>query len=314
MRAFAARDFQKFELFVVVAKPPNLALVFRSMTASPNPFPSSRKLKILLVEDNLVNRVLAQKLLQKNDHTVTLANNGQEALSHWEAAQPSPFDVILMDIQMPVMDGLQAASHIRAKEKSLQAGSFAQDKPRIHIPIVAMTAHAMKGDRERYLAGGMDGYISKPINAVELERVIQSAVAAFPATHTSQIAFAAENAPVPKHWGTEEARILARFDGDIELARELAELFILESPKYLAQMREAVRDGNSKALVHAAHALKGSVGNFSTTGAHETALQVEMLANSGELAEVLEILNVLEAQLVQLNQTLLGMAKQTVRR
>ena len=152
------------------------------MTNLQNPLETSRKLNILLTEDNLVNRVLAQKLLQKFGHSVTLANNGKEGATLWEANQASQFDVILMDIQMPLMDGLQATAYIRAKEteQSRASESSPEGPTLVHIPIVAMTAHAMKGDRERYLAGGMDGYVSKPINSAELERVIQSVVDQFP--------------------------------------------------------------------------------------------------------------------------------------
>src|SRR5579863_9533464 len=126
--------------------------------------PTHPKLNILLAEDNAVNRLLAQKLLQKQGHVVTLVNNGREALEQWELNQSRQFDIILMDVQMPEMDGLQATAGIRAKEVATGA----------HIPIIAVTAHAMKGDRERCLAAGMDGYITKPINPVELAETIQS--------------------------------------------------------------------------------------------------------------------------------------------
>ena len=148
------------------------------MTNLQNPLETSRKLNILLTEDNLVNRVLAQKLLQKFGHSVTLANNGKEGATLWEANQASQFDVILMDIQMPLMDGLQATAYIRAKEKeqSLASGSSPELVTPVHIPIVAMTAHAMKGDRDRCLSAGMDGYIAKPIQPRELYDAIDRVV------------------------------------------------------------------------------------------------------------------------------------------
>jgi two-component system sensor histidine kinase/response regulator len=107
---------------------------------------SPRKLNILLAKDNPVNRLLAQKLLQKQGHLVTSVNNGREALELWEKNQSRQFDIILMDVQMPEMDGLQAAARI--PEKEITSGA--------HIPIIAITAHAMTGDRERCLAAGMD--------------------------------------------------------------------------------------------------------------------------------------------------------------
>src|SRR6204780_2603269 len=132
------------------------------------PDESRCKLTVLLAEDNPVNRVLAQKLLQKQGPPVRPVKKGREAVKLWEQNQPRQFDVILMDVQMPGMDGLQASTLIR--EKELATGA--------HIPIIAVTAHAMKGDRERCLAAGMDGYITKPINPAELSKVIQLTVPA----------------------------------------------------------------------------------------------------------------------------------------
>ena len=123
---------------------------------------NKRRLEILLAEDNPVNQKLACKLLQNMGHSVTTTQNGKEAL---EAFKNNKFDVILMDIQMPDMDGLEATGAIRIHEKDHNSG---------HIPIIAMTAHAMSGDRERCLDSGMDGYVSKPINVSELTQVIEN--------------------------------------------------------------------------------------------------------------------------------------------
>jgi CheY-like chemotaxis protein len=116
---------------------------------------AKRRLKILLVEDNVVNQKLAAKMLENRGHHVHIASNGQKAI---DALTRECYDLVLMDIQMPEMDGLEATGRIREREK--QEGS--------HIPIVAMTAHAMKGDKERCLAAGMDDYLSKPIIASDL--------------------------------------------------------------------------------------------------------------------------------------------------
>ena len=112
-----------------------------------------------LAEDNLVNQILATRILEKLGHKVLVANNGREA---FERTQAEEFDVILMDVQMPEMDGLEATAAIRAAE--ITTG--------MHVPILAMTAHAMKGDRERCLSAGMDGYLSKPIRIEELKEAI----------------------------------------------------------------------------------------------------------------------------------------------
>src|SRR5208337_4987123 len=119
-----------------------------------------RKLRILLAEDNAVNQKLASRLLEKRGHTVVVAANGREAL---KALEKEEFDLVLMDVSMPEMDGLEAARAIRAAEQTTGA----------HLPIIAMTAHAMKGDRERCLAAGMDGYLAKPVQARELFAVAQ---------------------------------------------------------------------------------------------------------------------------------------------
>src|SRR6202022_1826283 len=121
---------------------------------------SRNHLQILLVEDNAVNRVLAVRLLEKRGHTVAVAGNGKEALA---ALEKQAFDLVLMDVQMPEMDGFEATAALREKEKTTG----------IHLPIIAMTAHAMKGDRERCLAAGMDGYLSKPFQTEELFEAIE---------------------------------------------------------------------------------------------------------------------------------------------
>ena len=251
------------------------------------PDESRRKLTVLLAEDNPVNRVLAQKLLQKQGHTVTSVNNGKEALEVWEQNQSRQFDVILMDVQMPGMDGLQASTLIR--ERELATGA--------HIPIIAVTAHAMKGDRERCLAAGMDGYITKPISPAELAETIQ-------ATFRNGMKLPAVHAD-PDPAGPSDAELLARFDGDGELLKELAGIFLQECPRMLEDIREALRADNSTAVERAAHALKGSVGNFTMPGPWETAQRLELLAKSGQISGAQEILYTLEQQLALFNQILL---------
>lgn len=123
-----------------------------------------RKLRVLLAEDNPINQILATRLLEKQGHSVTVANDGREAVTMLQGAAPDRFDIVLMDIQMPQMDGFEATVAIRKSEESNGR----------HLPIVAITAHAMKGDQERCLAAGMDGYVSKPIQPKELFRVIES--------------------------------------------------------------------------------------------------------------------------------------------
>jgi two-component system, sensor histidine kinase and response regulator len=126
-----------------------------------------RQLRILLVEDNKINQVVAARLLEKGGHTVVVAGNGKEALAALDEVRSGGFDMILMDVQMPEMDGFEATRIIRARETSSGA----------HLPIVAMTAHAMKGDEERCLAAGMDAYVSKPIQVEQLFSAIDRVLA-----------------------------------------------------------------------------------------------------------------------------------------
>jgi two-component system sensor histidine kinase/response regulator len=118
----------------------------------------------LLAEDNAVNQRLATRLLEKRGHRVTLAANGREALS---ALEKQPFDLVLMDVQMPEMDGLEATSILRQREQEREG----------HQPVIALTAHAMKGDQERCLAAGMDGYLTKPIRPQELDEILDKYIA-----------------------------------------------------------------------------------------------------------------------------------------
>jgi CheY-like chemotaxis protein len=137
-----------------------------------------RSLRILVTEDNPVNQLLAVRLLQKAGHSTVVADHGQEAL---DALEREPFDVVLMDIQMPVMDGFQTTARIRAREQ--ETGQ--------HLPIVAMTAHAMKGDRERCFEAGMDAYVAKPLQTEDLFSAIAAAVALAPSPSTEGDAMAA---------------------------------------------------------------------------------------------------------------------------
>jgi CheY-like chemotaxis protein len=135
--------------------------------AGPAPRQTNPGLRVLLAEDNAVNQKLASRLLERRGHTVAVATNGRQAL---EMLDTQGFDLVVMDVSMPEMDGFEAAAAIRAREESTGA----------HIPILAMTAHAMKGDREKCLGAGMDGYVAKPVQAAQLFAAIDSVTAARP--------------------------------------------------------------------------------------------------------------------------------------
>jgi PAS domain S-box-containing protein len=221
--------------------------------------PKGRPLNILLAEDNLVNQKLAIRLLEKAGHRVTLAGTGLEALAAWENAGTPGFDVVLMDIQMPEMDGMEASAAIRRREKN--SGK--------HIPILAMTAHAMRGDKERCLASGMDGYISKPIHPdgmfAEIERCLAATGGSKPMT---------ENSKEPEEQ-IDRVSLLERVEGDQELLTEMIHLFQEDAPNLLTSMRDALQRGDMALLERSAHSLKGAVSNLSAKATAAAALLLE---------------------------------------
>jgi CheY-like chemotaxis protein len=245
-----------------------------------------RKLRILLAEDNLVNQTLVVRLLGKAGHNVVVAGNGKEALATLAKAGPGAFDLVLMDVQMPEMDGFEAAAAIRKKERGTGT----------HLPIVAMTAHAMKGDRERCLAAGMDGYLSKPVKREELIDAIERHRYESPAPEKDRLA--------RKQPGLDRAAVLARLDGDEELLAELAGLFIQESPKRLSAIQQAIEQDDAQGLERAAHALKGSVGNFVIPTAVKAAQTLETMGREGNLAAADTAYAVLQEEIAGLVQVL----------
>lgn len=239
-----------------------------------------RPLRILLAEDNLVNQKLVVTLLEKQGHQVTVVGNGRDAV---EAARGA-FDIILMDVQMPDMDGLTATELIRKQE----AGTSQR------IPIVAMTAYAMKGDRERCLAAGMDGYISKPIQPREVFETIAALVRADSGPERT--------APVDASLNLSEA--MNRVGGDRILLRTLAQLFLQTYPTQLVELRKAIRQRDNPAIRRLAHTLKGAVGNFGTGPAYQAAQRLETMGRQSEPAGLDEACNTLEKALAGLQGAL----------
>ncbi len=244
-----------------------------------------RRLQVLVAEDNQVNQLVATRILEKLGHQVTVVSNGREALA---AAQAGKFDLIAMDVQMPELDGLDATGAIRAWEKS--AGT--------HIPIIAMTAHAMKGDRERCLAAGMDGYTSKPIRIRELEQAIAQLVSPSKPTEGTLQEETREDDII------DGAALLAGVDGNRHLLRELVHLFLADCPRRLAGIKEAIRRGDAEALRIEAHTLKGSVGNFSAKQAFAAAQRQEIIGRDGGLDKAGDARMALESELARLAEGL----------
>ncbi len=288
--------------------------------------PQIRPLEILLAEDSLVNQKLAVEMLRRHGHTVTVATNGREALDRYDAR---PFDLVLMDVQMPILDGLEATRLIRVRER--QSGR--------HTPIVAMTAHAIKGDRQKCLDAGMDDYVSKPIRSAVLLHTIESVLRRLggldrpagdaegregrtestarpeapspgeepPAPHFER-GPAAVTAPRPADAAVArkaEATIdwdAARevFDGSEELLRLAAETFLDQCATMLADLRGAVADGKPEPLSRAAHTLKGCVRYFGPNPAFDCAYRLEVLGAEGKTDGSSEMLIDLEQELGRL--------------
>jgi two-component system sensor histidine kinase/response regulator len=226
-------------------------------------------LDVLVVEDNAVNQKLVGVLLKRMGHDATVVASGQAAL---RALKKRAFDLVLMDIQMPVMGGAEATARIRKEE--CRTGR--------HIPIIAMTAHAMAGDREKALQAGMDDYVSKPIRFDDLRRAIE------------------RQAPE----GLQMNVLLEGLGGDRKLLGELVTLFLADAPKLLARVERAMTKGDAVRLKEAAHALKGSVGNFDPGTAFEAVRKLEMLGREKKLDEARPAFAVAKAEVTRLMRAL----------
>jgi len=244
-----------------------------------------RKLRILLAEDNPVNQKLAVRMLEKRGHTVVVVPDGQQAV---DAVESQPFDLVLMDVQMPVMGGFEAAAAIREREKTTGR----------HLPIIAMTAHAMKGDRERCLEAGMDGYVPKPIRSEELFEAIDTVLAGPAASSLDAPAAQAAQGVFDR------AAALSRLEGDAELLSELAAIFLEDSPRLMQKLREAIDRLDSEELARTAHTLKGSVGNFAALPALEAAQHLEAVAKAGNLVDAEKAYLALEEEIQRLRPAL----------
>ncbi len=238
-----------------------------------SPQEKGSKMKILLAEDNAVNRKLAVTLLRKRGYDVVVAENGRETL---DVLEREKVDLVLMDVQMPVMDGFEAIHAIRTKEQSTGA----------HLPIIALTAHAMKGDRERCLAAGADEYVTKPIRLPELLSAIE---------HAGSPSAPAPPVPLPAAPAAATGRLdlavaLERVEGDRDLLEEIARLFADECPGLMASIRQARGADDVRLLQRLAHTLKGAALNVAAVKVSEAALALETQARSGAMGNADELI------------------------
>jgi PAS domain S-box-containing protein len=253
---------------------------------------AKRKMRILVAEDNSVNQRLAVRLLEREGHSVTIAGSGQEAV---DVSGRDQFDLILMDVQMPRLDGLQATSRIRQRERGTGK----------RVPIVAMTAQAADSDRLRCLESGMDAYVTKPVCVPELMSMIESAVRG---GNSMNADFTSEGSSVEAQLKQlDEALALSRVGGDADLLKEVIELFLDDYPATLDKIRSAVAAKDASALEHHAHSLKGSVSTFGANRAFEAAFALEKQGRQGDLAQAQDGLLQLENALEDLRPELVSL-------
>jgi PAS domain S-box-containing protein len=263
--------------------------------------PTSFPLEVLVAEDNRVNQEIVRRWLEAWGYSVELVTNGREAVDRLAA---KPFDLALFDVQMPIMDGVEASAAVRSRER--QTGG--------HLPIIAVTAHAMAGDRENYLAAGMDGYVTKPMRKDELRAAIKSCLGSREAKMTACLSEIAEPGPPAVRLPEAETdppafdfqAALARVDGDQELLEELSALFLKHHEAELAKLHLSLETGDAEALERSAHCLNGTLGSLAAEQARREAAAVEQLAHQGRLQEAAESCRRLDTAVEGLRVSLAG--------
>ena len=248
-----------------------------------------KPLRILVAEDHPVNRKLVTTLLAKRGHSVESVDNGRSAVDAVALAGPRPFDVVIMDVQMPTMSGLEASVAIRERERTTGE----------HVPIVALTAHAMQGDRERCLQAGMDSYLSKPIDVDRLIATVEAAGSGRSA-HA-----AAAPAPGPSDAIFDEQAALRHTGGDRKLLRKIVNLFRADATASLKKIERALGRRDAEALWTTAHALKGSLATIGAQAARRTAADIERVGRAGSLDDGTQLYASLRQQLKTLDRLLL---------
>jgi CheY-like chemotaxis protein len=258
----------------------------------------NKSLRALLVEDNPTNQTVAQAILKRLSVECEFVNNGAEALAK---LQTSTFDIVLMDCQMPVMDGFEATKRIRNGEDGLL-------NPR--IPIIAMTAHALEGDRERCLEAGMDDYVAKPLHPSELNEAIIRVTSLHVIQPTGQDNEHTNEAPcskahtVCKEEVFNESEFLERLDNDRELAHDVMDAFLSDTPQQIQLLGDLVNSADAPAIRRQAHGIKGAALNISAPTLSAIAFEMEEMGRDGNLENVTDALSRLQAAFQHLKQVL----------
>jgi CheY-like chemotaxis protein len=253
---------------------------------------SARRLRVLVADDNHANRMLAARILERRGHTVLEASDGHEVQ---EKLDREIIDVALLDVQMPHLDGLSITREVRSHER--ETGG--------HLPVVAITAHAMKGDRERCLAAGVDAYLAKPLDAKKLYTLVES-LGAGPQEVMAQRSAPAEGPP-----RFDFRLALKRLEGDEELLREQMQFFLDETPELVAEARTAIDRSNGRRLEVAAHRLKGLASGFDDGDTVEAARRLEQAGRDADFERAADLADQLASCLDELCGTVIRyLAKQ----
>jgi two-component system sensor histidine kinase/response regulator len=283
-------------------------------TASERPMPiftrhtifekQTRTARILLAEDNVTNQKVALNTLKNFGYITDVVKNGKEAV---EALKKIPYDLVLMDCQMPVMDGYEATNEIRKWEKTLKhetadrSDSTLESEARSkRVPIIAMTAHALKGDREKCLTAGMDDYIAKPIHPKKLCDVIDKWVNEPEGVHEPEIV----HESIPKNDIFDKSSFIDRLLGDEDLAKEIIKGFIEDSLRQINILKEAVDNKDADMIHSQAHSLKGAAANISATVLKELAYQIEIAGQTKDLIKAASLIPKLDEQFEVLKKKL----------
>lgn len=274
--AYLTKPIKQDDLLQAIVRLLGADIVGKEAALLPNrPSPQSPRrsaLKVLLAEDNVINQRLMVRLLENAGHQVTLARTGVAALDAIATTKP-PFDIVLMDVQMPEMDGFEATAAIRAREQATGG----------HLPLVALTAHAMRGDRERCLEAGFDGYVSKPIHFQDLFDTIDELVAAPRAGDVSPVMTTPRVTETVPAFA--EAAALESTGGDPTLLKELISVFLNEAPGWMRDLDTALQRGQAAEVQRLAHTIKGAVDSCGAARAYDAAMLLERMGRDGDLGQ-----------------------------
>ncbi|SDB45462.1 PAS domain S-box-containing protein [Desulfonatronum thiosulfatophilum] len=283
------------------------------------------KTRILLAEDNQVNQLVALKILERLGYRTDVAVNGREAL---DALAKQPYDLVLMDLQMPVMDGIEAVKRIRKIEKEKHGrGNNAVDSPRdrqvlhpnnIGIPVIALTAHAMQGDREICIQAGMNDYLTKPLHPTTLAHMLNKWLARPEILKDVEQPGVSTDIVEPNPADPDARRdrpalgavvfnrrdLLYRIDHDLELARKMTKIFLADVPGQLSNLHKAIQGSDAASVRKIAHKLKGSAQSMGCTGLGQIADKLEHVADNGNISQAAGLLPEMEACFTQVREVL----------